>query len=131
MAAVSLLPVLGASPVASAEQRAIDLSELETRYGGRIGLCAEGQGRCVSWRADERFAYCSTFKLFLAACMLEGTQKGLERLDRAAPVVASDMVMHAPVTKAAVGSAGACGPKRPPISLLQTALRLLSAVQRP
>lgn len=104
VAAASLLPALGASPVAAAGRQTIDLSPLEARYGGRIGLCAEGPDGRVDWRADERFAYCSTFKLFLAACVLERTQNGLERLDRAVPVAASDMVMHAPITGTAVGS---------------------------
>lgn len=104
VAAASLLPALGASPAAGAGRQTIDLSELEARYGGRIGLCAEGPEGRVDWRADERFAYCSTFKLFLAACMFERTQNGLEQLDRAVPVAASDMVAHAPITEPAVGS---------------------------
>ncbi len=103
--ATSLLPALGASPAAGADPQTLDLTALEARYGGRIGLCAEGSDARVDWRASERFAYCSTFKLFLAACMLERAQKGLERLDRAVPVMAGDMVMHGPITEPAVGSA--------------------------
>ena len=82
----------------------IDLSALERANGGRIGLHAR-DWNMVSWRADERFNYCSTFKLFLAAATLERVQRGDERLDRPIPVVAADMVSHAPVTEPAVGSA--------------------------
>ncbi|MET0336383.1 MAG: class A beta-lactamase [Caulobacter sp.] len=82
----------------------MDLSALEARHGGRIGLFAEGPVGRVQWRAGERFAYCSTFKLFLAACVLDRVQKGQERLDRPVLVAASDMVMHGPVTEPAIGS---------------------------
>lgn len=102
--AAAILPSLGTSPAIAERKRSIDLSALEARHGGRIGVCAEGPEGRVDWRADERFAYCSTFKLFLAACMLERVQKGQERLDRPVPVVASDMVMHGPITEPAIGS---------------------------
>jgi beta-lactamase class A len=81
---------------------AFDLSDLERDNGGRIGLSAL-DGQRASWRADERFNYCSTFKLFLAAAMLERIQRGAESADRAIPVTAADMVPHAPVTEAAIG----------------------------
>ena len=80
----------------------LDLSELERRHGGRIGLTAQDMNR-VSWRPDERFNYCSTFKLFLAAATLERVQRDNEKLDRAIPVTAADMISHAPVTEKAVG----------------------------
>lgn len=81
----------------------LDLSALEQRHGGRIGLCAANTDR-VWWRGLERFNYCSTFKLFLAAATLERVRKGEERLDRAIAVTAADMINHAPVTRPAVGS---------------------------
>lgn len=81
----------------------VDLSALETANGGRIGLCAD-DGNMASWRAHERFNYCSTFKAFLATATLERVQRGEERLDRAIPVTAADIVFHAPVTEPAVGS---------------------------
>ena len=89
----------------AAEPGTLDLTALEARHGGRLGICAEVGGRRVGWRADERFAYCSTFKLFLAAAVLGRVQRGEERLDRAIPVRERDMVPHAPVTEPAVGSA--------------------------
>ena len=63
------------------------------------------QGRSVAeWRATERFTFCSTFKLFLAAATLERVQRGEERLDRLITVSESDLVPHAPVTGEAVGN---------------------------
>lgn len=89
-----------ASPV----DREVNLSALEARHGGRIGLSASNGAARVHWRGAERFAYCSTFKLFLAAATLERVQRGQERLDRGVPITGKDMVSHAPVTGPAVGS---------------------------
>ncbi|CAN5279175.1 PEN family class A beta-lactamase, Bpc-type [soil metagenome] len=80
----------------------IDLSDLETTNGGRIGLSATDMNR-VSWRGDERFNYCSTFKLFLAAAMIERVEHEQEKLDRAVPVTVADRVPNAPVGEAAIG----------------------------
>ena len=84
---------------------AFDLSALETANGGRLGFAARdtGSGRTLTWRADERFVYCSTFKMYLAAATFLRVQGGQERLDRAIPVTRADMVNHAPVTEPAIG----------------------------
>lgn len=84
----------------------LDLSELERVHGGRIGFAAQEQecGNRVSWRADERFVYCSTFKMYLAAATLMRVQAGQEQLDRTIPITPADMINHAPVTEPAVGS---------------------------
>ena len=86
--------------------QAIDLSALESRNGGRLGFVAldTERGTSVGWRAAERFVYCSTFKMYLAAATLIRIQAGSETFDRRIPVRASDMVNHAPVTEPAVGS---------------------------
>ena len=88
------------------ERGAIDLSAFEARHGGRLGFVAHdtGSNRLVAWRGDERFVYCSTFKLYLSAATLQRIQAGEERLDRAIPITAADMVSHAPVTEPALGS---------------------------
>ena len=54
---------------ASAATGPFDLSGLERRNGGRLGLTAfdTGSGRLLGWREQERFVYCSTFKMYLAA----------------------------------------------------------------
>ena len=42
---------------------ASDFAEIEARLGGRLGIAAldTGNGKRLSYRADERFAMCSTF----------------------------------------------------------------------
>ncbi len=90
---------------APAAQEAFDLSVLERDNGGRLGFVAHdtGSGRRLAWRGDERFVYCSTFKMYLAAATFLRVQAGQERLDRLIPVTAADMVNHAPVTEPAIG----------------------------
>ncbi|WEK56954.1 MAG: class A beta-lactamase [Candidatus Brevundimonas phytovorans] len=82
----------------------LDLSDLEARHGGRLGLAIASAGANAAWRGDERFVYCSTFKMYLAAATLLRVQAGDERLDRAIPITAADMINHAPTTQKAVGS---------------------------
>lgn len=95
-----------ARSLARAPIEAIDLSALETRNGGRLGFVAMdmSNGRTLGSRADERFIYCSTFKMYLAAATLIRIQDGRETLDRQVPVTAADMINHAPVTEPAIGS---------------------------
>nr|WP_255356180.1 class A beta-lactamase [Brevundimonas sp. Root1423] len=84
----------------------MDLSALESRNGGRLGFTAMDMatGRTLGWRQAERFVYCSTFKMYLAAATLIRIQDGRETFDRLVPVTAADMVNHAPVTQPAIGS---------------------------
>lgn len=84
----------------------IDLSAMEARDGGRVGFVAldTANGESFGWRANERFVYCSTFKMYLAAATFVRIQNGEESADRMIPVTAADMVSHAPVTQPAIGS---------------------------
>ncbi len=91
-----------AASVPAMPEQTLDLSDLERENGGRIGLSAQLHQR-VSWRGRERFNHCSTFKLFLATVMLERIQRGLDVLDRAVPIMAADIIPHAPVTGPMVG----------------------------
>ena len=91
-------------PVAQPVFQPFDLSALEARHGGRLGVSVLTEGKRADWRGDERFVYCSTFKMYLAAATLLRVQAGQERLDRAIPITAADMINHAPTTEKAVGS---------------------------
>jgi beta-lactamase class A len=86
-------------------RQALDLASLEAGHGGRLGFTIRDTetGRTLDWRGDERFVYCSTFKMYLAAATLLRVQAGSETLDRAIPITAADMISHAPVTEPAVG----------------------------
>lgn len=86
--------------------QAIDLSAMEAADGGRLGFVAldTASGESFGWRANERFVYCSTFKMYLAAATFVRIQNGEESADRMIPVTAADMVSNAPVTEPAIGS---------------------------
>src|ERR1700759_2400476 len=60
------------------------LAGLEESSGARIGVAAidTGNGRAIAWRESERFVMCSSFKLSLAAAILQRTDQGAEKLDR-------------------------------------------------
>lgn len=94
-----------ASPGTARATEAFDLSSLEQGGRGRLGFVAHdtGSGRRLAWRSEERFVYCSTFKMYLAAATLMRVQAGEERLDRAIAVTRADMINNAPVTEPAIG----------------------------
>ena len=98
------LGLMGCSPlVGETLSFSREMQALEARHGGRLGLALSTGGRRFAYRPDERFVYCSTFKMYLAAATLLRVQAGGERLDRAIPVTQADMVNHAPVTEPAIG----------------------------
>jgi beta-lactamase class A len=74
----------------------------ERSTGGRLGVYAHNlaTNRTLTWRADERFVMCSSFKASLAACVLARVDRGQERLDRMIPYSRGDLVGHAPTAEA-------------------------------
>jgi beta-lactamase class A len=93
-----------ASPSLSAADAEIAaISEYETSSGGHIGLYAENirTGTKLSWRADERFVMCSTFKASLAAFVLSRVDRGPDDLNTLIHYSAADMQdWYAPVPQA-------------------------------
>lgn len=79
-----------------------ELAALEARHGGRLGVCLldTGSGDELHWRADERFGMCSTFKLPLAASVLQAVRAGELDGDAAIGFGPDDLVPHAPVIQA-------------------------------
>ncbi|WP_422754139.1 class A beta-lactamase [Micromonospora sp. WMMD708] len=79
--------------------RSRDFRQLEEKFDARLGVYAidTGTGRTVEYRADERFAYCSTFKALAAAQVLHGTTDA--ELDRVVRYSADDLVTYSPVTE--------------------------------
>lgn len=93
------------SPLAATSRNAADvLAAIEAEIGGRVGVAAwdTGTGGWVKRRADERFAMCSTFKLFLAATVLDLIDHGALTADRRAPYSRADLLSHSPRTSAHV-----------------------------
>lgn len=105
LAGAVLLTSAPAAVAASAGDLRRRLAALETRSGGRLGLfvldAAKGAG--FGYRADERFAMCSTFKALLAAAVLARVDAGAEHLDRRLDYAAADLLGHAPTARARLG----------------------------
>jgi beta-lactamase class A len=97
---LTLVAGLVARPTLSARARVQTLQALESRAGGRLGVCIlnTATGHQVGNRMDERFAMCSTFKLPLAAMLLREADLGRLRLTDIIRFSQKDMVPHAPVT---------------------------------
>lgn len=76
------------------------LEQLEQRCAGRLGVAVidAGSGETTGYKADERFAMCSTFKAMLAAAVLQRVDAGGERLDRAVTIPSEPLLAHSPVT---------------------------------
>ncbi|RTE93254.1 class A beta-lactamase [Bradyrhizobium sp. LVM 105] len=91
---------IAASPALGAEAPA-ELESYERESGGRVGLYAENlaTGAKLSWRADERFVMCSTFKASLAACVLARVDRGEEQLAAMVPYGKADLLEYAPVAR--------------------------------
>lgn len=80
------------------------IAALEAHLGGRIGLAAidTGGSARISYRGDERFALCSTFKWILAAAILAREDHSAGILGRRLAYGPQDLLPHSPVTGAHV-----------------------------
>lgn len=111
----ALAPALSLSAPADARADALDtpalnaaLAALERRAGGRLGvavLTSEG-GAQAGHRADERFGLCSTFKLLLAAAVLQRVERGQQAADLWVPYTRADITAHSPVTQQHLAAGG-------------------------
>jgi beta-lactamase class A len=83
--------------VAASEQ----LAAVERRLGGRLGVAALDThgGFRLAYRASERFAMCSTFKLLASAATLARVDAKQERLDRLVRYTEQDVIENAPIAK--------------------------------
>ncbi len=84
------------------------LADLERRSGGRLGVAwlEGGSGSGSGYRQNERFPMCSTFKLPLAAAVLQRVDAGQESLSRVLPYDAAALLEYAPVTRQNVARGG-------------------------
>ena len=107
MVAVVLL-LLAASTPASTSDFADQIRTVEQRTGARIGVAAldTGSGKRLTYRSEERFPMCSTFKFLAAAAVLKRVDEGKEKLDRFVPYGPKDILEYAPVTKAHLNEGG-------------------------
>ena len=84
------------------------LLDYEQATGGRVGVFIRNlvSGESLSWRADERFVMCSTFKASLCGLVLSRVQAGAERLDRPVRFGPADLQDYAPIAKQALADRG-------------------------
>lgn len=91
--AVSLAPALAKSDKFDAQ-----FAALEDKSGGRLGVFVldTKTNETMAYRADERFAMCSTFKALAAAFVLARVDKGEESLDRHIKYTKADLLEYSP-----------------------------------
>lgn len=100
-------PPASAPPsVASEPDPAVDaaFTQLERDFDARLGVYAvdTGSERTLAFRAEERFAYASTFKALAAAAVLDRTSPA--ELDQVVRYGRADIVEFSPITERHVGS---------------------------
>ena len=76
-----------------------EFKNLEESYGAILGIYAvdTGTGNVVSYNADERFAYASTYKALAAGAILE--KYSIEELENIVHFTEQDVLSYAPVAK--------------------------------
>jgi beta-lactamase class A len=86
----------------ASEDASGEIAGVERGLGARLGVYGRtlSGGRHVGYRADERFAMCSTFKLLLAAAVLRRVDRGQDSLARMIAYGLADLLSYAPATKA-------------------------------
>ncbi|MBW4718148.1 class A beta-lactamase [Saccharothrix obliqua] len=70
---------------------------LEREFDARLGVYAVGPSATITHRADERFAFCSTFKGLAAAAVLQ--RNPVEHLDEVVTYAESDLLRSAFITR--------------------------------
>lgn len=77
------------------------IAEIERVSGGRLGVAVidTGSERRFTYRGDERFALCSTFKVLLVCAVLSQIDEGREELARVVTFGRSDLLPYSPVSE--------------------------------
>src|ERR1700691_1924238 len=90
-----------ASPALAQRPAITGLTDYERDSGDHIGVYARNlrTGAEVSWRAQERFVTCSSFKASLAASVLARVDRGQARMDELIAYSPADLMEWAPVAK--------------------------------
>ncbi|MFF3624714.1 class A beta-lactamase [Streptomyces sp. NPDC002467] len=111
LSTVALTPLLGgtaaeagttAGPSVAPSDDAF--ARLEQEFDARLGVYAfdTGSGRVVEHRADDRFAFASTYKALAAGAVVR--KNSPRRLERVLRYSRDDLVAHSPVTEQHVGT---------------------------
>ncbi len=96
-AALPLLPAW-ADEAGEPQQR---LAQLEAGFAGRLGVVAlnTSNGEVLSYRGDERFPLCSTFKAMLAAAILQRSKLTPGLLQERITYQKSELVSYSPISE--------------------------------
>ena len=79
---------------------------LERTVGGRLGVFAEntGNGAQLCYRADERFPFCSTFKVILAGAVLARSVQAPDLLQRRIRYTREKLAHYSPISAKHLGA---------------------------
>jgi len=107
-ATLALPPSIGLTTKAGGHDAESQLKALEKSSGGRLGVAIldTSTGARLSYRGDERFLICSTFKLLLVAAVMKRVDDGTERPDRSIVFDRAKILSWAPVTGLNIGPPG-------------------------
>ena len=91
-------------PLPPPEER---IAALGHQYKAQIGVYAVDlrPQKSMSYRDNEAFAMCSTFKAYAAGAVLQRSQQGRLALGDTVPIAADDILPNSPVTEPRVGTA--------------------------
>ena len=98
--AATLPALLLAEPASRFDALPALFAQLEATVPGRLGVAVldTASGQTSGYKADERFPMCSTFKLLLAAAVLQRIDHHQEQLDRPLPIPAPPLLPNSPLT---------------------------------
>lgn len=101
MGVTATLLLQGCAGAAPRVDFAARVAAIEKAVGGRLGayVLDTGNGRGAGWRAGERFALCSTFKLSLVAMALREADAHRLGLDEPIAYTRADLLPNSPVTE--------------------------------
>lgn len=102
LAAAASIPLASAcTSWPSADSPASRLKALEDASNGRLGVAAfnTADGAQLTYRADERFPFCSTFKLLLTSAILARSAHDDGLLTRRIAYTQGDLVNYSPVSE--------------------------------
>ena len=113
VAAALLIPLAGCAPIVEEAKPTAtpkptplptqnaddDFAALEAQYGARLGVFAidPKTSWTLEYRADERFAFCSTFKALAAVAVLG--RRSIPELEEVVTYSSDDLVSHSPITE--------------------------------
>jgi beta-lactamase class A len=97
------VPARAAAPATEAPENAAlsaEFAALEGAAGDRLGVCAINTANStqIRYRADERFAFCSTFKVMLAGAVLAHSNEVPGLLAKRINYAQADLVNYSPVS---------------------------------